>query len=472
MNQANNEQYSYPNQPYSEAKEQSSPFQAQNQGQYQDLFQYPDYMQEEPPPQKPSALKYLAIALAAVLVVVGLYFLYTRVIKGGSKNFSQEKKFNGFVHRIPSDWVEHSSSKSSSEGSQLVNYKNKKDENRLLSITNIQSNNPFIDLLLAASGDYSKGFINLVEESDDSIKDVERFATANIDGKAVEIYSFHNQVSGVDYSTTLSAIAESGNLFVVTLMTPNADQEWNQDFHQEFLKTVSLDKDVIQAASKAIAEKIAQSETPAESESESKELLEAALEEQQESTETEPDYAKLIDQVEENTNLYYATYGNYSYAISIIENKSDYPVSVSAKAKFLSAGEQIGDSDGELVVLGSKEKSIIRFSTENIADDCEVTLSVSRPKYEEGTSDIEMEVSDVGENVVITLTNNGEDPSQFLKAYALFYYQDQLVNSDDKYFVDANNNLEPGESITQELQCLEPYDEYEIYLDGRSSRPR
>jgi hypothetical protein len=43
----------------------------------------------------------------------------------------------------------------------------------------------------------------------------------------------------------------------------------------------------------------------------------------------------------------------------------------------------------------------------------------------------------------------------------------KVVGFDSRYFTDDDNELKPGKTITEELDCFEPYDSYLIYFTGR-----
>lgn len=188
---------------------------------------------------------------------------------------------------------------------------------------------------------------------------------------------------------------------------------------------------------------------------------------------TQAEKINLADNVKQEIQMYVTSFGSYtfSYGISIITNNNPVSVAVQGTAIFLHEGEKVGADNEDIQVIPPKGEAVLIFNNDTHADDCEVTLKISEPRYyREATSFIEADVTDVGEKLVVTATNTGNYPSEFLQGIALFYYQGELVNSDSKYFVDDASKLMPDDSISKELSCHDDYDEYKIYWIGRANK--
>ena len=55
------------------------------------------------------------------------------------------------------------------------------------------------------------------------------------------------------------------------------------------------------------------------------------------------------------------------------------------------------------------------------------------------------------------------------KATYCFFYGDTVVGYDSNYFTDDDNEIKPGETIMEEMDCYEHYDSIKVYLTGRRS---
>lgn len=160
-----------------------------------------------------------------------------------------------------------------------------------------------------------------------------------------------------------------------------------------------------------------------------------------------------------------------TYYILVIKNNSPYTLSISANCTAKS-------SEGALIGAASSEENAIESGYEvcliNLFDDA---VNVSSFAYEltakEDTynmpvlSDLYFEVSNTDKKAIVTCTNNGSEPAEFVKGVALFFKNDILINYDYTYFTDDDNEIKPGSTIAKELRAFASYDDVKIYYSGR-----
>lgn len=97
------------------------------------------------------------------------------------------------------------------------------------------------------------------------------------------------------------------------------------------------------------------------------------------------------------------------------------------------------------------------------------TISVKEDEYYEPVlSDLSYEASDTGGKVIITCTNNGSEPAEFVEGLMLFFSGDELVGQSSSYFTDDDSELKPGNTIAKEFEVYNTeYDNFKFYLTGR-----
>lgn len=155
----------------------------------------------------------------------------------------------------------------------------------------------------------------------------------------------------------------------------------------------------------------------------------------------------------------------------VIKNNSNYTIKVSSNTTALdSSGTILGANSSELEALGSGcESCLIDYfdGVENI-DKFEYTLSLKEdPYYESVISDLSYETSEQRDKVIVTCTNNGSEPAEFVEVIGLFFKNGELVNYDSTYVTDDDSELKPGATLSEELNCYDGYDEVKIYFTGR-----
>lgn len=160
-----------------------------------------------------------------------------------------------------------------------------------------------------------------------------------------------------------------------------------------------------------------------------------------------------------------------TYYILIIKNNSSETVelNVNAVAKDIS-GKTIGAaSSSENAVESGQEVCLLNyFDGVTNAGTFEYTLSVKEEKYYDSVySDLTVEESRTDEKVILTVTNNGSEPAQFVEAQALFFLGGELVYYGSTYITDDESEIKASATIAEEIDCYKEYDDVKVYFSGR-----
>ena len=165
--------------------------------------------------------------------------------------------------------------------------------------------------------------------------------------------------------------------------------------------------------------------------------------------------------------------GWYSRHFMIIKNNSDVTVDISTSSLAYSAeGDIVSAADGYCDALGAGCISIIceAFETGETVDHYEVTMNVKESEYYESViQDLSYVQNDISEGAVFQVTNNGEEPAEFVEGYALFFLGDTLVDYNCTYFTDDDSQIQPGATISEQMTSYEEFDSVEFYLTGERS---
>lgn len=164
----------------------------------------------------------------------------------------------------------------------------------------------------------------------------------------------------------------------------------------------------------------------------------------------------------------------FTYHIIVIKNNNDVPVDIKSNTNAFDINENlIGAKSSSLAVLGSGETSVIVEMFEDIdnVDHYDTTFSVAEPLYNEIDSIIEMNLNSSTNKVFVTLNNIGENPAMFMRAHVIFLDAGgNAIYYDSKYINGSDNEIKPGESITEEIKCSSDFSSAEVYFEGRRKK--
>ncbi len=160
-----------------------------------------------------------------------------------------------------------------------------------------------------------------------------------------------------------------------------------------------------------------------------------------------------------------------TYTIFIIDNPTEYNLSINVEVKFYNKdGKLVGSKDGTINAVEKKTKTFISFSSEDY-EKLDYKLSATEEKYFECiTSSLSYESVKAKNKEIVSLTNNGTHVANFVKGYALFFKDNKIVNFDYQYFSDDDGSIKPGKTITKEMNCYDEYDSVKFYFLGSADK--
>ncbi len=169
--------------------------------------------------------------------------------------------------------------------------------------------------------------------------------------------------------------------------------------------------------------------------------------------------------------LYENSIGDSMYFLAITNN-SDKSVGINGNVTAYDAGGSvIGANSGSIDVLGPGEESILSFYFDSVSgiDNVKYTLGYdTSPYYESGLKDLEIVQNINANNVVVTVTNKGSEPAEFVEAYALFLDSSgKVIGYDSTYITDGDSEIKPGATLSKQIDIYEAFDTVDVYLTGR-----
>lgn len=184
-----------------------------------------------------------------------------------------------------------------------------------------------------------------------------------------------------------------------------------------------------------------------------------------------------IDEKEENNIEILAEYtlsdgiGWYTRHFMVIRNNSSETVEVSTSSlAYQEDGTMVGAADTDFDALGSDCVSVIyeAFETDKDIAYYETDISSSPSKYYDSViQDLSYIQNDIEDGAVFQVTNNGDEPAEFVQGYALFFLNDELVSYENTYMTDDDSEIKPGKTISKQFTSHKDFDRIEFYLTGR-----
>lgn len=183
------------------------------------------------------------------------------------------------------------------------------------------------------------------------------------------------------------------------------------------------------------------------------------------------DYAAQLDK-EEYT--YDDGYGS-TYHFIVLKNNSDQTLTIATNSvAYNGSGDKIGADSGHLDALGPQSEQLVIESFDNVSDvdHFDTTISASKAKwYEDATANIEVEADVLGDKVIITCTNNGDEPAQSVEGRVIFLKDGECVGFSTNYFMNEDGKLKPGESLTKQFDYYNgTFDDAKYYIAGTISK--
>lgn len=190
-----------------------------------------------------------------------------------------------------------------------------------------------------------------------------------------------------------------------------------------------------------------------------------------ESDDYHPEGVFVESEVLEQLKVTEYTYnGSWSYYHFIeVENGSEFDLEISISVKFYNdAGELVGAKSDSEDAIEHGHKMLFYFIPDEAYATTEYEITVAEEEfYDCVLSDLSYESVPAQEKEIVSVTNNGTEAAEFVECYMLFFMNGNVVGFETQYFTDDDFELKPGKTITEEMDCYEPYDSYLIYFTGR-----
>lgn len=168
------------------------------------------------------------------------------------------------------------------------------------------------------------------------------------------------------------------------------------------------------------------------------------------------------------------SYGDTLYYL-VVENNSEHAAAITANGTAYDANNTvIGADDASIDVIGPGQTSICYFYFDGVSnvDHVEYQLLYNTDLYyEDVLHNLAIESTVNSNNVIVSVTNNGETPAQFVEAYTMFFDEGHnLIYVDSNYIVDNDSEIKPGATQTKQFDPYRSFSDAEVYLTGRYSK--
>lgn len=177
----------------------------------------------------------------------------------------------------------------------------------------------------------------------------------------------------------------------------------------------------------------------------------------------------VISQLE--TTTYSCKSSSYMYGAIVVKNNSEFVIDLEVTAVLYDSDKNIvGTQSDTIYAMEPGVASAMTFMNDGDYDSIECEFSVGDEGYYlPVVSSLSMEVSPAKEKAVISVTNNGDKPAQFVKFIAIFFKGDTPVSIEWGYCVDDDSEIKPGKTQRAEARSFEKFDSVKVYLSGISS---
>ena len=164
---------------------------------------------------------------------------------------------------------------------------------------------------------------------------------------------------------------------------------------------------------------------------------------------------------------------SFIYYVMYVTNNSDKVVSIDLNVTTLdsSGGMVSSSSDGTKAVAPGQTAGIwTTFDEWDKIDSFDYTLSVSEEKeYSPVYSDLSIDYNTTDSGIVASVTNNGTSAADYVWMDVVYLKDGKMVNFSELSFMDDNQELQPGTTLSQEGTCYSDsgFDDVVIAINGR-----
>lgn len=164
---------------------------------------------------------------------------------------------------------------------------------------------------------------------------------------------------------------------------------------------------------------------------------------------------------------------SFMYYVMYVTNNSDKVVSIDLNVTALdSSGSMVGSSsDGTKAIAPGQTAGIwTTFDEWDKIDSFDYTLSVSEEKeYSPVYSDLSVDYNTTDSGIVASVTNNATSAVDYVLMDVVYLKDGKMVNFSELSFMDDNQELQPGTTLSQEGTCYSDsgFDDVVIAINGR-----
>nr|DAW13700.1 MAG TPA: lipoprotein [Bacteriophage sp.] len=164
---------------------------------------------------------------------------------------------------------------------------------------------------------------------------------------------------------------------------------------------------------------------------------------------------------------------SFMYYVMYVTNNSDKVVSIDLNVTALdSSGSMVGSSsDGTKAIAPGQTAGIwTTFDEWDKISSFDYTMSVNEEKdFSPVYDDLSIDYNTTDTGIVASVTNNGESPADFVWMDVVYLKDGEMVNFSELSFMDDNQELQPGTTLSQEGTCYSDsgFDDVVIAINGR-----
>lgn len=171
-----------------------------------------------------------------------------------------------------------------------------------------------------------------------------------------------------------------------------------------------------------------------------------------------------------NTSCYqYVNSIKSSWVFLVIQNNSNYTLDLDCNLKAYGSDGNLQDvKSADQEAFGPGTQIILSFLLDEQPDKIEYEFSVSEEEYYEcAVQDLTYETVTSKNKEIISITNNGTEPAEFVECTVIFLKDGVVVDHDSCYFTDDDFEIKPGKTIDEELSSYHDYNTFIVGLTGR-----
>lgn len=182
-----------------------------------------------------------------------------------------------------------------------------------------------------------------------------------------------------------------------------------------------------------------------------------------------------VEKVASNIDVQiYSLIISYSnYAIMVLTDNSDFDCQLDVSVDFYDGyGNIVGVDSGRIDAFAKGTANVLRFSCDDSFGKIEYKLKPTEISsyYVPVNQNLSCTINIATNKAIISATNNGTIPAEFVEYYALFFSGEELIDYDWGYITDSDSEIKAGDTIREEASCHKNFDSVQVYLNGRGSK--